>query len=88
VLEYLERAEIIIFPEAGHFPELEDPERLKSLLANEDLWNGLRLSQPGRPAEVGQDMKHDGSSTMSCSVDDAGSPRRLVPRRKRFDSNL
>ena len=45
VLEYLERGKIMVFSEAGHFPELEDPERLKSLLLNEDLWNALRLSQ-------------------------------------------
>jgi pimeloyl-ACP methyl ester carboxylesterase len=91
VLDYLQSGKIMVFPEAGHFPELEDPERLKSLLANVDLWNGLRLNQPGRPAEaglsVGEDAKHDESSTISAS-DHAEGQGQLVGRRKPFDSHL
>ena len=92
VLQYLQRGKIMVFPEAGHFPELEDPERLKSLLANEDLWNGLRLIQPSPPAETGirvmEDAKHDGSSATGVSEHDSGRPGQFSARRKRFDSHL
>jgi hypothetical protein len=92
VLPYLQRGKIIVFPEAGHFPELEDPERLKSLLANEALWSDLRLTQPSPPSEpelrVIEHTKHDGTSAASVSEYDGGRPEKLAKRREPFDSHL
>jgi pimeloyl-ACP methyl ester carboxylesterase len=92
VLPYLQRGKIMVFPEAGHFPELEDPERLKSLLMNEDLWNDVRLIPSSPPAEtelrVIDDTTHDGSSTASVSEHNVGRPGKLAVQRKRFDSHL
>jgi hypothetical protein len=92
VLPYLQRGKIMVYPEAGHFPELEDPERLKSLLANADLWNDLRLTQPSPLAEAGlcviEDTKHDGSSATGVSGHDDGRSSKLAARRKPFDSHL
>jgi pimeloyl-ACP methyl ester carboxylesterase len=92
VLEYLQSGKILVFPEAGHFPELEDPERLKSLLANEELWNGLKLNRTGRPAEagilVGEDMKQDESSTISVGGHGEDHSGELVARRKPPNSHL
>lgn len=45
VLQYLRRGKILMYPESGHFPELEDPERFKALLFDEELWNHLKLKQ-------------------------------------------
>ena len=36
-LGYLKKGKVIVFPEAGHFPELENLEGFKDLLADEDL---------------------------------------------------
>ncbi|KAJ9613310.1 hypothetical protein H2200_003252 [Cladophialophora chaetospira] len=43
VLKYLKRGMIMSYEETGHFPELEDPERFKALLLNEELWTPLKL---------------------------------------------
>jgi pimeloyl-ACP methyl ester carboxylesterase len=90
VLQYLQRGKIMVFPEAGHFPELENTEILKSLLANEDLWNSLRLGRLDRPAEAGteEDMKHDESSTTNISDHIEGQSKQFVSRRKPPGSHL
>lgn len=62
VLEYLERGTVMTFPEAGHFLELEEPERLKSLLSNVDLWDSLRsgeISQSGEDKLLGRRKPFD-----------------------------
>jgi pimeloyl-ACP methyl ester carboxylesterase len=46
VLKYLKRGMVVKYPESGHFPELEDPERFLALLLNEELWSGLRIKEP------------------------------------------
>jgi pimeloyl-ACP methyl ester carboxylesterase len=92
VLEYLMSGKIVAFPEAGHFPELEDPERLKILLANEELWNSLRANHTGRPAEAEQrvleDKKQGESTTIPVSDLSAGNLGPVVTRRKPSDSHL
>jgi hypothetical protein len=93
VLEYLQNGKIILYPEAGHFPELEDPESLKSLLAKEELWNGLRNNQGERAAEVGlrlvEDIKPDKISIIDIGDHDRGEhPGELRLRRKPPDSHL
>jgi pimeloyl-ACP methyl ester carboxylesterase len=92
VLEYLQCGKIMVFPEAGHFPELEDPESLKILLANEELWNSLRSNQIGQVAEnglrVGEDMKLDKSSTIGVGDHDADHSGQLGGRRRPPDSHL
>jgi pimeloyl-ACP methyl ester carboxylesterase len=91
VLEYLKSGKIIVYPEAGHFPELEDPEKLKSLLADEDLWSGLRLNEPGRPAEAAVNLVEDTRSDKqpASSVGYGGSDSgKFVAWRKPPDSHL
>jgi pimeloyl-ACP methyl ester carboxylesterase len=92
VLEYLQCGKIMVFPEAGHFPELEDPESLKVLLANTELWNSLRSSQMGQAAEdglrVGEDMNLDKSSTIGVSDHDVDHSGQLRGRRRLPDSHL
>ena len=92
VLEYLQSGKIMVFPEAGHFPELEDPENLKSLLANGELWNDLGFNHRGRVVEVGlrvvEDLKLDKSSTISVSDQDGDHLGQLSGRRKPPDSHL
>jgi hypothetical protein len=92
VLEYLQSGKILVFPEAGHFPELEDPKRLKSLLEDEELWNSLRFRHRDRVTEVevrvAEDVKLDKSSTINVDDNDRkyqGQPRE---RRKPPDSHL
>lgn len=85
VLEYLERGKIMVFTEAGHFPELEEPERLRSLLSDEDLWNELRSSQVIQSAEDGQHDKENVKDNESSSPTAATA---LSGRRKLFDSHL
>jgi hypothetical protein len=91
-LEYLQSGKILVFPEAGHFPELEDPKRLKSLLEDEELWNSLRFRHRDRVTEVevrvAEDVKLDKSSTINVDDNDRkyqGQPRE---RRKPPDSHL
>jgi pimeloyl-ACP methyl ester carboxylesterase len=91
VLGYLERGEVMVFPEAGHFPELEEPERLKSLLLNEDIWNRLRSGQPNRTAKDGMNCREDEKDKESFSAsgkNSAADPISLSGRRKPFDSHL
>jgi pimeloyl-ACP methyl ester carboxylesterase len=92
VLEYLQSGKILVFPEAGHFPELEDPKRLKSLLEDEELWNSLRFHHKGRATEVevrvAEDVKLGKSSTTNVDGndrEDQGQPRE---RRNHPDSHL
>jgi len=90
-LEYLHRGKIMVYPEAGHFPELEDPERLKTLLGNEELWNALRSGQRGRAAETElratEDMKRDEGSTIGGGGQDRDYPGKQRER-KPPDSHL
>jgi len=81
----------MVYPEAGHFPELEDPERLKTLLGNEELWNALRSEQTGRAAETDlratEDMKRDEGSTIGGGGQDRDYPGKQRER-KPPDSHL
>jgi pimeloyl-ACP methyl ester carboxylesterase len=74
VLEYLQSGKIILFPDAGHFPELEDPERLNTILANEEMWNRAGFDHTGGTVQVGscvaEDMKLNESCTVSIGVGD------------------
>lgn len=92
VLEYLQSGKIMVFPKAGHFPELEDPESLKNLLANKELWNRLRSNQMGGAAEVGlnvaADIKLDKSSTVGVGDYNGDENGQLTRPRKPFDSHL
>jgi pimeloyl-ACP methyl ester carboxylesterase len=92
VLEYLQSGKIVVFAEAGHFPELEDPERLKNLLADEELWDSLRSKLRIRAAEVGiraaEDMKVDKTSTIGVGNDDVKHFGKISRRRKPTNSHL
>lgn len=92
VLEYLQSGKIMIFAKAGHFPELEDPASLETLLANEELWDSLRLNQRGQAAEDGpnvpEDIKLDESSAIGVDGHDGDHTRQLRGPRKPFDSHL
>lgn len=66
-LGYLKRGKVIVFPEAGHFPELEDAERFRNLLADEKLWNDFRNDQGDQCAEVGLKIAEDSKLEGSCS---------------------
>jgi pimeloyl-ACP methyl ester carboxylesterase len=57
VLEYLQKGKIMVFPEAGHFPELEDPESLKSLLADGELWNSVDDQDGDHPGKLRRRQK-------------------------------
>lgn len=84
VLQYLKRGKVVTYPEAGHFPELEVPERLMSLLLNEELWHGLRVKEAD-PKPGG--LESDGI----CSSGITDYTTDTVPstgRRKPFDSHL
>jgi len=80
VLKYLKRGKVVTYRDAGHFPELEDPERLNSLLLNEELWRSLRI------LEADQGTKNDEDSASSVSNQAAGIA--ISGRRKSFGSHL
>jgi pimeloyl-ACP methyl ester carboxylesterase len=85
VLRYLKRGTVIRYPEAGHFPELEDPERFKSLLLNEELWKSLRENNTG--FELESSAKSDNVAGEGTKDDDP-KPATLQKQRKPFDSHL
>ena len=82
----------MVYPEAGHFPELEDPERFRSLLADEELWNGLRINQIDPDAEVGvrvsERLMHKENTTVGIGILERDHPGHLKGRRKPPDSHL
>lgn len=84
VLQYLRRGKVVTYPEAGHFPELEVPERLKSLLLNEELWHGLRVKEAD-PKSGGLESDGICSSGITEYTTDTAP---LTGRRKPFDSHL
>jgi pimeloyl-ACP methyl ester carboxylesterase len=91
VLKYLKRGKVVAYPEAGHFPELEDPESLRNLLLDKELWNGLKTNVGDRGLENGpletNDSKNNDDSTIRVIDDVVG----MVPsteRRRPFDSHL
>lgn len=46
VFQYLKRGYLVTLADAGHFPELEDPERFKTLLLDTELWSKIENIQP------------------------------------------
>ncbi|PMD48015.1 alpha/beta-hydrolase [Hyaloscypha variabilis F] len=92
VLGYLKSGKVMVYPEAGHFPELEDPERLRSLLANKKLWNGLRINQMDPGAEVrvrvAERLTHEENTTVGIGILDRDHRGHLKGRRKPPDSHL
>ncbi|KAE9377399.1 alpha/beta-hydrolase [Stipitochalara longipes BDJ] len=90
VLGYLKKGKLMVFSDAGHFPELEDPGRLEGLLADEELWNDLRMDRRDPSAEVGlgvaEEVKLDGRSSIDASYEDHQVLR--GGRRKPLDSHL
>jgi pimeloyl-ACP methyl ester carboxylesterase len=81
VLKYLKRGKVVTYREAGHFPELEDPERLNSLLLDEELWKSLRI------LKTDQGAKNDKDSAGSVS-DQVAETVAISGRRKPFSSHL
>lgn len=91
VLKYLLRGKVVNFPGAGHFPELENPERLKNLLSDEDLWISLRSYKSSRSTgDEGHRMgdTEDKESGIVRIKDCAGDPEAVIGRRKPYDSHL
>ena len=85
VLNYLKRGKVVTYPEAGHFPELEEPERLKSLLLDEESWNNLKTKETDR--ELGDRLQETGDPSSSVS-DHAMSIAVLSGQRRPFNSHL
>jgi pimeloyl-ACP methyl ester carboxylesterase len=85
VLQYFRRGKVVTYPGAGHFPELEDPSSLKSLLLNEDLWSGLKGKETNPESEG--DMEKDRASPSSGKGQATGAVP-LSRQRKPFDSHL
>jgi hypothetical protein len=90
-LDHLQHGRLLIYPEAGHFPELEDPQRLKDLLSNKDLWDAITSQQTSEALikekqRVGEDAFEE--NTVSNTGSNARDFRATREPRKPFDSHL
>jgi hypothetical protein len=87
VLPYLRNGKVLVYPTAGHFPELDDPQRLKDLLSNRELWDSLKTQEENASKE-NKEMKE---GTRAEGVAESSGSRAEQPvwgRRMPFDSRL
>lgn len=86
VLCYLRNGKVLVYPEAGHFPELEDPQRLKALLSNTELWDSLKTKE-----DASKENKEIRENTGAEGVVEAGGSSAEQPaggQRSPFHSRL
>jgi pimeloyl-ACP methyl ester carboxylesterase len=87
VLSYLQNGKVLVYPKAGHFPELEDPQRLKDLLSNRELWDSLKTQEENASKE-NKEIKEGMGPKGVAGSSGSRAEQPVWGRRTPFDSRL